>query len=109
MGLVAAGLALVITPLLVVADEYLLDFAGWLPSLPTFISNGLVPLALLLLGLIGFYDTLKKRYAATHCETIQAMFILLLVGFIMLTLIGIWFRGPGMALMWPWQVAAAVH
>ena len=24
-----------------------------------------------------------------------------------LTIIGVWFRGPGMALMWPWDVAAA--
>jgi quinol-cytochrome oxidoreductase complex cytochrome b subunit len=109
MGLVAAGLALLITPLLILADEFILDFAGWLPSLPTVISNGLVPLALLLLGLIGFYDGFKKRYVATHCETIQATFILLLVAFVGLTIIGIWFRGPGMALMWPWQVAAASH
>lgn len=108
MGLVAAGVALVATPFLVIVDEYLIDFAGWLPSLPTLISNGLVPLALLVLLLIGFYDGLKKLFRATNCETIQATFILLLVAFIVLTIIGIWFRGPGMALMWPWDVAAAV-
>jgi hypothetical protein len=108
MALVAVGIALVAAPLLVIADEYVLDFAGWLPSLPTLISNGLVPLALLLLVLIGFYDGLKRLFKATNCETIQATFVLLLVAFIVLTVIGIWFRGPGMALMWPWDVAAAV-
>ncbi len=108
MGLAATGIGLVVTPLLVVADEYILDFAGWLPSLPTLISNGIVPLAIVLLLLFGFYDGMKKRFAATNCETIQATFILLLVSFITLTIIGIWFRGPGMALMWPWDVAAAV-
>jgi quinol-cytochrome oxidoreductase complex cytochrome b subunit len=97
MGLVAAGVALVATPFLIIADEYFIDFAGWLPSLPTLISNGLVPLALLVLLLIGFYDGLKKLFRASNCETIQATFILLLVAFIVL-----------MALMWPWDVAAAV-
>lgn len=101
MALAAAGLGLVVTPLLVLLDEYVLDLAGWLPSLPTLVSNGLVPLALVLLGLIYFYDEMKKRFAATHCETIQATFSLLLVSFIVLTAIGVWFRGPGMALVWP--------
>jgi hypothetical protein len=108
MVLVAAGIALVATPVLVIADEYILDFAGWLPSLPTLISNGLVPLTIVLLALIGLYDSLKKSFRATNCETIQATFVLLLVAFVALTAIGIWFRGPGMALMWPWDVAAAV-
>lgn len=102
------GVAVVVLPLLIVADEFVLDFAGWLPSLPTFISNGLIPLALVLLALIGFYDGMKKWFAATHCETVQSLFILLLVGLIILTITGVWFRGPGMALMWPWDVAAAV-
>ncbi|MCL4299845.1 MAG: cytochrome b N-terminal domain-containing protein [Anaerolineae bacterium] len=102
MGLAAVAVGLLATPLLVIADEYWLDLAGWLPSLPTLVSNGLVPLALVLLALIGFYDSMKKGFAATRCETIQATFILLLTTFFVLTAVGIWFRGPGMALVWPW-------
>jgi quinol-cytochrome oxidoreductase complex cytochrome b subunit len=109
MALAAAGVALIVTPLLVIADEYIVDFAGWLPSLPTIFSNGLVPLAIVLLALFWFYDLLKKRFAATNCETIQATFVLLLVSFVVLTAIGIWFRGAGMALMWPWDVAPVAH
>ncbi|MBE7471919.1 MAG: cytochrome bc complex cytochrome b subunit [Anaerolineae bacterium] len=101
MGLTAVVVGLLVTPLLVIADETWLDFSGWLPSLPTLVSNGLVPLALVLLLLLGFYDGLKKSFAATRCETIQATFILLLTAFAVLTAIGIWFRGPGMALVWP--------
>jgi quinol-cytochrome oxidoreductase complex cytochrome b subunit len=107
MGLVAATVALVGTPLLVLADEFIIDFAGWLPSLPTLISNGVVPLAIVLLLLFAFYDAMKKQFQATKCETLQATFILVLVAFIVLTVIGVWFRGPGMALMWPWDVATA--
>jgi hypothetical protein len=66
-----------------------------------------VPLAIVLLLLLAFYEQMKKGFAATNCETIQATFILLLAAFIVLTVIGIWFRGPGMALMWPWEVIAA--
>jgi quinol-cytochrome oxidoreductase complex cytochrome b subunit len=107
MGLITVAVGLIATPLLIIADEYILDFAGWLPSLPTVISNGIVPLAIVLLLLFGFFDGIKKRFFATNCETIQSTFILLLTAFIVLTIVGIWFRGPGMALMWPWDVAAA--
>jgi quinol-cytochrome oxidoreductase complex cytochrome b subunit len=107
MGLMAAGIGLSVTPVLIILDEYILDFAGWLPSLPILVSNGVVPLTIVLLALIGFYDSLKKRFTATHCETAQATFILLLVAFLILTVVGIWFRGPGMALMWLWDVAVA--
>ena len=37
------------------------------------------------------------------------LFVLLLVSFVVLTAIGIWFRGAGMALMWPWDVAPVAH
>jgi len=105
MALKAAIIGWVGTPLLIIADEFVLDFGGWLPSLPTLVSNGLVPLAIVFLMLIGFYDWMKKRFQATNCETIQATFVLLLTAFVVLTIAGIWFRGPGMALMWPWMVA----
>ncbi len=108
MGVTAAAAALVITPLLIMLDEFVIDFVGWLPSLPTLISNGLVPLTIVLLIIIVLHDTMKKRFQATQCETTQAIFIFLLTAFIVLTVAGIWFRGPGMALMWPADVAAAV-
>jgi quinol-cytochrome oxidoreductase complex cytochrome b subunit len=108
MALASTAIAVVMTPLLILLDEFVFDFAGWLPSLPTIISNGLVPLALVSLLLIGFYDGMKKVFRATRCETVQAMFVLLLIAFVILTVTGIWFRGPGMALMWPWDVAAAI-
>jgi len=86
----------------VVADEYWLDLPGWLPFLPTSISNGWVPLAGLLLILIVTYDFLEWLGAKT-CEVRQTMFTLLLVSFITLTAIGIFMRGEGMALIIPWS------
>lgn len=83
-------------------DEYWLDFPGWLPFLPGVLSNGWIPLAFILLVLVGYYELLKTVGART-CEARQALFTLLLSSFITLTLIGIFFRGEGMALILPWS------
>jgi quinol-cytochrome oxidoreductase complex cytochrome b subunit len=104
MAIVAAVAALVLTPALVLLDEYWLDLPALLPSLPTILSNGWVPLAALLLGLMAFYEIMQKAFRATACETRQSVFVLLVVGFLVLTVIGVFFRGEGMALMWPWEV-----
>jgi hypothetical protein len=55
-----------------------------------------------LLLLIGFYESLKSL-GARACEARQALFTLLLASFITLTVIGIFFRGEGMALVLPWS------
>lgn len=89
------------TVIFVLLDEYWLDLPGWLPFLPGYISNGWIPLAALLLVVIGFGDALKfLGYKA--CESRQSIFTFLLASFITLTIIGIFFRGEGMALILPW-------
>lgn len=106
MARTALIVGLVATPLLVLLDEYILDFAGWLPSLPTWISNGWLPLTLMILLLGQFWRVIKQRYDATNCETRQSLFVLLVTAFVVLTVIGIFFRGAGMALVFPWEVLA---
>jgi quinol-cytochrome oxidoreductase complex cytochrome b subunit len=86
----------------VLLDETWLDLPAWLPFLPSAISNGWVPLAALLLLLYGFYELLKI-FGSRACEARQAVFTLLLASFVTLTLIGIFFRGEGMALILPWS------
>jgi quinol-cytochrome oxidoreductase complex cytochrome b subunit len=86
----------------VLLDEYWMDLPGWLPFLPSYISNGWVPLAALLLLLIGFYEVLKV-IGSKDCEARQAVFTLLLASFVTLTLVGIFYRGEGMALVLPWS------
>jgi len=104
MATIAAITALVATPLLIIGDEFLFDFTAWMPGVPHLVSNGLVPVAIVLVGVIGFYLLMKRKYAAANNEVIQTLFVLLVVSFIMLTVTGIWFRGAGMALMWPWEM-----
>jgi len=103
MAIVAAILAFVLTPLFILADDLFFDFAAWLPGIPPFVNSGLLPVAIILTALGGFYGLMKKKYNATKNETIQAVFVLLLFAFIVLTITTVWFRGEGMALTWPWN------
>ena len=50
----------------------------------------------------GFRNLLIKRFGASKGEVVQAIFVLFLVALVVLTVTGVWFRGPGMALVWPW-------
>jgi quinol-cytochrome oxidoreductase complex cytochrome b subunit len=102
MALSAALIAIIITPIGIVANEFVIDFAAWIPGTSSVVSNGIFPAALVLGGIIVFYWFVKKKCAATNNEYIQSVFVLLVVAFIILTVIGIWFRGEGMALIWPW-------
>jgi len=103
-ALFGALAGLIMTPILVLLDEYVVDLPALLPSLPTAISNGWVPLAGLLLMLWMYYGLVRGLFRASACEARQSVFTLLIVSFVVLTVIGIVFRGEGMALMWPWEV-----
>ena len=103
MSAIAAATAVLITPLWILVDEFVVGPAGWLPDTSAVISNGLLPCAALAVGVAAFYGLLKKYFSASKNETVQALFVLLAVGFAVFTITGVWFRGAGMALMWPWQ------
>lgn len=96
----AAAVALVTTPLLVLAHEGLGErqaAAGWL-------TGGLLPLGLILAGVAGLARIVRRRHGASRNETTQAVVVLFSVAFAVLTLIGVFFRGKGMALAWPWAL-----
>jgi len=105
LSLLASGLALLVVPTWVVVDETLIHWAEWLPTWPSLISNGLVPLAMVILGLVGLDEIFQRLYHTDQEERILVLFTFLLVGLLTLTAIGIFFRGPGMALVWPWDIA----
>lgn len=100
----SAFVALISVPLLVLLDEYWLDFPAMLPTLPILISNGFLPLAILLLLLLLYGASLHSVFHAKNDEVRQSLFVLLVVAFVLLTIIGVAFRGEGMALMFPWEV-----
>jgi quinol-cytochrome oxidoreductase complex cytochrome b subunit len=95
---VAVLLAVAGTVAGVLLDEYYFSTARTGPS--GVIRNGLLPFAVILGLGAGFYALTKKAFHANHGEAIQALFTLLVTAFVILTVIGVWFRGTGMHLMW---------
>jgi quinol-cytochrome oxidoreductase complex cytochrome b subunit len=104
LALLATGLSLLLTPAWVVLDEFVLDWANWLPGWPSLISNGLIPFAILALGLIGLDEWVSRALAADKEERILFLFVFLFIALLALTAIGIFFRGSGMSLYWPWAI-----
>jgi quinol-cytochrome oxidoreductase complex cytochrome b subunit len=98
IGAVAATL---LAPLVIILDEYVVDFPAWFPGLPLAVSNGLIPTAMLLLVVVGLYVLMARAFSASRLEAVQALFVFLMVSFVLLTMACVWFRGEGMKLMWP--------
>jgi quinol-cytochrome oxidoreductase complex cytochrome b subunit len=96
--------AVVLTVFLVIASEYLINFEAIFSMLPAFISNGIIPLVILIIVIFFYYRFIKKKYNLSLNESVQAIFVLLITSFIILTLIGIFFRGVDMALTFPWNL-----
>jgi len=104
MAVVATVTALLFVPLWVFIDERVIGPGGWLPGAAAVISNGLIPFAILSAAVTGFYMSVRKYFVATINEAVQTLFVLLFAAFAVLTATGVWFRGAGMSLVWPWQV-----
>jgi hypothetical protein len=100
-ALVGTLLGLYLVPLLVIVDEFWLDIDGLLQGWPLLITTGLIPLLLTVGGLAILYGLLRRILKATHSETVVGLFTLMAVGLILLTIVGVYFRGPNMALVLP--------
>lgn len=101
---VTAFFAAIVTILGIIFNEYLLNFEMLLAPLPAVISNGIVPLVILLLFMFCFYMYYLKRLSLSKSEMVQAVFVFIMVAFIVLTLTGIFFRGKDMELTFPWNI-----
>jgi len=99
----AASVALLATPVLVVADEALLGASGAAAGGAALVTRGVLPVAALLAVCVAGFRLLRSRLGATRLEATQALFAFLATAFAVLTLVGIWFRGAGMRLVWPWN------
>ncbi len=98
LALLAVAVAIAGTVAGVLLDEQV--FVNGVIGSPDMVSTGLLPFAIILGFCTGFYFLLKKGFKASNNEAVQALFTLLTTAFVVLTVIGIWFRGTGMQLMW---------
>jgi quinol-cytochrome oxidoreductase complex cytochrome b subunit len=85
-------------------NAYVLNFEMVMPGVPALISNGAIPLLILFLLMGGYYQFYLKGFRLSKAELIQAVFVFIVVAFILLTLTGIFFRGKDMELTFPWNV-----
>jgi quinol-cytochrome oxidoreductase complex cytochrome b subunit len=105
-ALAAAAAALVLTPIYVLADEAMRRTPPWIPSLPQAVRNGLFPVLIACALLAALYLGARRLLRASRLEAVQALFTFVMVAFVVLTVTGSLFRGQGMALAWPWAMAA---
>ena len=103
-GLIALLTSLIGVPAMVVAGEQVSVSLPWIPEAFFGVLDGAVPFAVVMAFIWGFYHTMKIKFAASRDEAVQAVCILLLSAFLVLMVVSIWFRGPGMALCWPWEI-----
>jgi hypothetical protein len=99
----AALAAVIATPLLVVLDALILGSSRAPSPGAALVTRGLVPTAAFLAACIAGLRFLRSRFGATRLEAAQGLFVFLATGFAILTVTGIWFRGAGMRMVWPWN------
>ncbi len=102
-ALLAALAALVATPVLVLADAAILGVSGPPSGGAAILTRGVLPTAALLAACAASFRIVRSRFGASRLEATQALFVFLAVAFAVLTATGIWFRGAGMRLVWPWN------
>jgi quinol-cytochrome oxidoreductase complex cytochrome b subunit len=101
-GLTAFLTGFVLTPALIFLNEQLSTGNPGGAADARLIVHGLVPTLVLAVLVGAFYGFLKWRFRVNRNEAVQALFILLLTAYGVLTVTGVWFRGAGMALKVPW-------
>jgi hypothetical protein len=96
--------AAIVTVSGILFNQYVLNFEIAMPGIPAVISNGIIPLLILLLFMAAYYLLYLKRFRLSQAELVQAVFIFIMVAFIVLTITGIFFRGKDMELNYPLNV-----
>jgi quinol-cytochrome oxidoreductase complex cytochrome b subunit len=95
---------LIFTIVFILISELLPDPETLLPSVPSILLTGLVPFVIAAGTIYLFMKLIRNKFSISLAEYIQTLIILLVVSYAVLSLTGILFRGPGMKLMWPWQI-----
>ena len=93
-------------PLAVILDEFWYDLPGWFPGLHSDLTIGVIPFLNTIAVFVGLYYLLRsgwlfKNEKPNHSETLLGIFAFMMSALILLTIVGIYFRGQNMALILP--------
>ncbi len=89
--------SVVLTILMIILLEYGLQLNEL--DMLLFISTGLIPLLLYMIPTAIFVFTLWKTMSADKFEIIMAITTMIFVSYMVMSIIGVWFRGEGMLLI----------
>nr|WP_321405319.1 cytochrome b N-terminal domain-containing protein [uncultured Carboxylicivirga sp.] len=98
LTVISFAYAVVLTLLVIITSEFFLDLRDWMPQVPLLISTGLLLLLLYLVPAAAFLYFLKSKYNASKVDLVMAMFTIIIVAYIVMTIVGSLFRGEGMHL-----------
>ncbi|MCU4166388.1 cytochrome b N-terminal domain-containing protein [Carboxylicivirga caseinilyticus] len=98
LTIISVVYALVLTLLVILSSEFFLDLRNWMPQVPLLISTGLLLLLLYLVPAAAFLYFLKSKYNASKIDLMMAMFTIIIVAYVVMTIVGSLFRGEGMHL-----------
>ncbi len=96
-----AGAGAVTTLLIILGDNLLLRSTEITGN--TIVTRGMLPTVFALALLAGLYTLLVKRLSYTRAEAVMAGIVLMFTALTVCTIIGVWFRGAEMHLVWPWM------
>lgn len=99
----SAAAGALFTLIFIAASEILPDPEALLPGVPPVVTTGIVPFLLLSSTLWLLMRYLRRRWSLNRSELIQSVIVLMVVSYAVLTITGIFFRGEGMNLVWPWN------
>jgi quinol-cytochrome oxidoreductase complex cytochrome b subunit len=103
-GKIALLSGFIFTIVFIMISELLPDPETIIPAVPSIVTTGLIPFIIVVGTIYLFMRYLKRRYLLNKSEYIQSLLIILVISYTVLSLTGIFFRGAGMKLMWPWQI-----
>jgi quinol-cytochrome oxidoreductase complex cytochrome b subunit len=104
LAILATIISLCTVTIAILISEFLVNFEEWLPSLPLIISSGLIPFTLVATFFVILMYFIKKQYRTDTSELILFLTTFIVVAYIVFSITAIFFRGPGMQMMWPWNI-----
>jgi hypothetical protein len=100
---IAVMVSLVLVPSVVMLDSMVLKNTSWKLPIAPIIQNGLIPILTFSLLIIVTILALRIKGKYTTGEIIQCLFVFMVTGFTVLTIVSVFFRGPAMQLDWPFS------
>ena len=91
----------VITPALILVHALVVKTVPWAMDMSPLVRDGILPMLIIFALTTGGVLILRKRYGCTLNETIQSLFVAMVTALMVLTVVGVFFRGPFMRLIWP--------